>query len=531
MKKRWIVFAVYLVSALIFYHKTLQVYFLSDDWKLFYLLDRYGFAAIAFNFESEFIRIIPCILLSALYFLFGISSALPFHLLGVLLHAANAGLVFVLAEKIFGRYLKRGSSFFYSLIAGLIFLSLPYQVEAVTWMSGSSDLLACCFVLLSLIFYHEFKISARQKHLFFSVFFFLLAALSKESSLFLPLLIFLLEMIGERKQMLSVARTVIFYFIPILIYALLNRFLTGYFITPGVSIFTNMSFALFLENYFLYAAKFFALYRLLPPEIKDVLKLLMEYKAVVLPAVAAILLAIYFWMRKKLVARPEIKLAAFCLIAWGVSLLPVIHLETSFVGSPQSDRYGYLPSVFFVLLVAMIAALINRKAISIGAVCLVLIWFYAEVNALNRNWFRASGMAQKILKEFRPADGTLYITNLPDNFNGAYFLRNGLSEAISVTYQQDFVDRLYVISYHTITSENDEANAKLISDSVCRIIFTIPEAKIPPSAKIFTLVPDTTRYSYSEVSDTSFIATIKELPSNRTFYFYSAGSLHKIASW
>ena len=66
MKNRWLVLAVYFLSALIFYHKSLQVYFLSDDWKLFYLLDRYGFSAIASNFESEFIRIIPCVLLSAL---------------------------------------------------------------------------------------------------------------------------------------------------------------------------------------------------------------------------------------------------------------------------------------------------------------------------------------------------------------------------------------------------------------------------------------------------------------------------------
>src|SRR5436190_21066503 len=106
MKNRWLVFAAYLAMTLIFYHKALQVYFLSDDWKLFYLLDRYGFSALAFNFESEFIRIIPCLLLSTLYFLFGIASAVPFHLFSVLLHALNAFLVFILAEKIFKRHLQ-----------------------------------------------------------------------------------------------------------------------------------------------------------------------------------------------------------------------------------------------------------------------------------------------------------------------------------------------------------------------------------------------------------------------------------------
>jgi hypothetical protein len=55
MKNRWLVFAVYLILVFVFYHKALQVYFLWDDWKLFYLLDRYGFFALTFNFESEVI--------------------------------------------------------------------------------------------------------------------------------------------------------------------------------------------------------------------------------------------------------------------------------------------------------------------------------------------------------------------------------------------------------------------------------------------------------------------------------------------
>jgi hypothetical protein len=529
MKNRWLVFAVYLLSAVIFYHKSLQVYFLSDDWKLFYLLNRYGFSAITFNFESEFIRIIPCVLLSVLYFLFGISSAFPFHLFSVLVHAANAFLVFVLAEKIFNRHLKQGSSFLYSLTAGLIFLSLPYQAEAVTWMSGTSELLACFFVLLTLIFYYNYKISTERKHLFLSALFFLFAVLSKESSLFVPLLIIVLEAFSmrERKQIFPSAQPVTVYFVPVLTYALLNKFLTGYFITPGVSIFVNIPFSLFLKNYFLYAAKFFALYRLLPPGARDILKFIIEYKSIAIPATFAVLLLLYFLFRKKPSFRNEgSRLILLALAAFIISLLPVIHLETSFVGSPQSDRYGYLPSVFFVILVSAMAALITRKGIVIGILCLVMVWFYTQVQALNSNWMRAGDMVKKITNEFHPADGISYITNIPDNFNGAYFLRNGLAEAVSVINNRDYLGRIQTISYHTITSERDEAHVEIISDSVCRITFARPEKQIPPSEKIFTVVPDMSRYSYSEVSDTSFVVTIKKIPFKSTRYYYNRGSLH-----
>jgi protein O-mannosyl-transferase len=522
MKNRWLVFAAYLALTFLFYHKALQVYFLSDDWKLFYLLDKYGFSALRFNFESEFIRIIPCVLLSGLYFIFGIASAFPFHLLSVLLHALNAFLVFILAEKIFSRYLKNENRSLYSFVAGLIFISLPYQVEAVTWMSGTSDLAACYLVLLSLIFYFDYKNSGLQKNLFISVLFFLLAALSKESSLFLPLLIIVLEMFSMRKQMLL---TVSVYFIPVVIYALLNKFLTGYFITPGVNIFTNMPFFLFLKNYFLYAAKFFALYRLLPDEIRDALKVVFEYKMIVIP-VWCIALFIMYNIRKKASLKSAGKLMVLMLIAFIISLLPVIHLETSFVGSPQSDRYGYLPSVFFVILVSVIIALINKKVITMAALCLAMVWFYINIQAQNSNWVIAGGMVKKIVNEFKPADGISYITNIPDNYNGAYFLRNGLSDAVSAINHHNLAGQIQMISYHTITSGADKAMAERISESVYLVAFAKTENKIPASEKIFMLVPNTARYSYSKISDTSFVVTVKNLPAQNTFYYYSTGSLY-----
>ena len=528
MKNRWLVFAVYLLATLIFYHKALQVYFLSDDWKLFYLLDRHGFSAIAFNFESEFIRIVSCALLSALYFVFGIGSAVPFHLLSVLLHAFNSILVFILAEKIFSRYVIGEGSVFYSFIAGLLFLSLPYQVEAVTWMSGTSDLIACCFVLLSLIKYYDYKISNEKKQLVMSVLFFLPAVLSKESSLFLPLFVLVLEL-WEKRRIFPSIRTVALFFFPLLFYLAINKLLTGYFITPGISIFTNMSFSLLAENYFLYTAKFFALYRLLPSEIREVLKLIAEHKAMGLMILTLAVAGGYFMVRKFWsVKKSEAGLILLLLMAMMISLLPVIHLETSFVGSPQSDRYGYLPSVFFVILVSVIISFVKRKVIVTGVLCLLIAWFYTGVQIQNQNWIRAGEIVKGIVKKFNPKEGTLYITNIPDNFNGAYVLRNGLGEAASVLHHRDFLESIHVISYQTITSEKDAAHAELLNDSACHIIFSELEMKIPAAEKIFTLVPDTAHYAYSDVSDTSFTVTIKKPPPNINLYFYSRGNLHAV---
>jgi hypothetical protein len=137
-------------------------------------------------------------------------------------------------------------------------------------------------------------------------------------------------------------------------------------------------------------------------------------------------------------------------------------------------------------------------------------------------------MVQKIVNEFKPAEGVSYITNIPDNFNGVYFLRNGLSDAVSAINHRDFSGRIQMISYHTITSKADSVSAEKTVTSACHVIFAMPEKKIPVSEKIYMLVPDTAQYFYSEVSDTSFTVIVKELPAKNTFYYYSAGSLHVV---
>jgi protein O-mannosyl-transferase len=70
------------------------------------------------------------------------------HLENILLHAANAVLVFYLALRIFQRL-----GFFDNLLpfaAALLFALHPLNTEAVNWISGRTDLLAGFFILLSM---------------------------------------------------------------------------------------------------------------------------------------------------------------------------------------------------------------------------------------------------------------------------------------------------------------------------------------------------------------------------------------------
>lgn len=117
------------------------------------------------------------------YQIFG-RSALGFHLVNVALHVAVVGALFLLTARLFQ---SRGLAFWVSLLFALH----PIHTESVAWISGVTDLELTVFYLLS---FYWFVKSARpagksdRRTQLAMLATFLLAALSKEQALTLPLL-------------------------------------------------------------------------------------------------------------------------------------------------------------------------------------------------------------------------------------------------------------------------------------------------------------------------------------------------------
>lgn len=109
-----------------------------------------------------------------------------FHLVNVLLHAANALLVHRLAS----RRLGPGPG---SLLAALVFALHPVQTEAVTYVSGRSVSLMAIGCLLSM----ESREWPRAGHVL-SPAFFLAALLVRETALILPVALLLWDRLGGR---------------------------------------------------------------------------------------------------------------------------------------------------------------------------------------------------------------------------------------------------------------------------------------------------------------------------------------------
>jgi protein O-mannosyl-transferase len=73
-------------------------------------------------------------------------NSFGYHLMNAAFHAANSALVYFLILLISGDH-------FMAIFAGLLFSSQPVQTEAVSWISGRSNVLFLFFYLASLIFY------------------------------------------------------------------------------------------------------------------------------------------------------------------------------------------------------------------------------------------------------------------------------------------------------------------------------------------------------------------------------------------
>jgi tetratricopeptide (TPR) repeat protein len=117
--------------------------------------------------------------------LFGLNPA-GHHLVSVLLHAANAVLLFLLLQGITG---LRGRS----LMVAALFALHPVNVESVAWAAERKNVLSMLFFLLSL---HAYVRYARKSSLlrYAAVFFlFALGLLSKAQVITLPFLLLLLD--------------------------------------------------------------------------------------------------------------------------------------------------------------------------------------------------------------------------------------------------------------------------------------------------------------------------------------------------
>ncbi len=147
--------------------------------------------------KSKFYRPIQEISYALDYHLWGLNP-FGFHLTNSLLHIGCALLFSLLLYQIF-------KNPFISFWGGAFFVAHPVHTEAVAYIAGRADSLALLFILLSLSCYIR-ALKGKSIFLIVSLFSFLLALFSRESSLIFPLVILAYNFVFSKEKNVNPVR-------------------------------------------------------------------------------------------------------------------------------------------------------------------------------------------------------------------------------------------------------------------------------------------------------------------------------------
>jgi tetratricopeptide (TPR) repeat protein len=286
-------------------------------------------------------------------YLFGLDESFM-HLENILLHGLNTLLVYFVALRI---YRKKGvASTLLPFVAALFFALHPINTEAVNWISGRTDLLACSFVLLSLML----LLAALEKNNVYlclaSMSALLLGCLAKEVAvLFIPAAVYLIYVYDKNTSSPFIVRLKSrFKYYGISVFAFVSYFMLRHFafakgdsgiatatagvLKDDVNIFSTLRIT--LKVYGFYLKKLF-----LPWPLNFGIDGISNYYVVF--GIILIALCLYLLLRRDIIA--ALFITSFCIIS------PAILVALGGMAWTRiAERYLYIPSATFAVAISYV---------------------------------------------------------------------------------------------------------------------------------------------------------------------------------
>ncbi|HZW40535.1 MAG TPA: hypothetical protein VFF33_14645 [Ignavibacteriaceae bacterium] len=361
--------AVYLPSINIFYIND-EIAFIERT-KVNNLFDLFSFFNFQ-NFDGSYYRPIGNIIAGKITF-FTNQNLVLIRLFNILIHILNAFLVYQL-----GKRLLKNLEYYnlLSAMAAIIFLVHPLHDYAVIWHTALFERAMTAFYLIALVFFIDKKI-------LLSLFFAVLAILSKEMAFSIPLVVLVIAVYNEIDKKEIAFQSLLFFaaaitIILIRIFFLNNNFLTSPDTHPNAGILT------IFKNIFLFAGLVFY-----PLNIDDV-KTFIQNNAYIIYVVIILLVCISFLFYKFVNNKKQIILLILLFI---LMILPASRLLMRW--------YDYLPSVALCLLIPVVLFELKRIK-SIAAVILIL-FVVVEIFSLVKKefaWKEVSISGKELLSNF-----------------------------------------------------------------------------------------------------------------------------------
>jgi len=321
-----------------------------------------------------------------------------YHLLNVLLHGANAVLVYILARRLLAlsdatadeRARTAGAA-----VAALFFAVHPLRVESVAWITERRDMLSLCFMLVATLHYlRAARDDDRTRQYVLALVSFVCALLSKATVVTLPAVLLLLNVYPLRRLTAdaAAARTIAIELAPFFALSALAGLLSLVALSPPEQL--GVAAKVMLSAY---ATVFYFLKTLWPTQLAALYErppgfdaFAPEYVASGLVVVGLVVAVIA--LRKRY---PGVAAAA---AAYAVIILPLLGIVQN---GPQlaADRYTYHASPALAILVGAGVALVpaaRRRAVEFLA-ALVIVALSAATWMQLRYWQDSDALWSRVL--------------------------------------------------------------------------------------------------------------------------------------
>jgi lipoprotein NlpI len=390
----------------------------------------------------------------------GQSSAM-YHLTNLILHLMVSLLVYLFLKRITKEDLL-------SLLFALWFSIHPLNVNAVSWIAGRNDLLAALFSLLSVLSFIKYREGNGRKYLYLFSVCYILAMLSKEIGVLIPVILFFYILLLKPPASFTVdfvklktgGLKLIREFIPLLtasVVPALIYFLLRLFLSP-VKVREEMSVISFFQNTnipFEYIAKIFYFFEFVPLSMTNI-------TLVILGGLFSLILLIAVIVNKK----TDYKKFFFGLVFFLLFVLPsmFVRVPASDGGFNYIDCRVYLPLTgFFIMLISIIPKGLLKFQIKstrlAAAVTLAVVFLYSlTFSAIENQYYKNGKVFWSRLIEIYPERATYWMGLGFYYFDNKDFI-NAAACAERAVYLKPEMSEFYSKGALAYMNAGDNANA------------------------------------------------------------------------
>jgi len=420
-------FVFFTLLSLLLYYPCINNFFVLDDLTRLVVIIKGSLGGEAFHYTP-----VPLIIYRISYLVFGIDPV-PIRIMHILINGAFCFFAFKLSYRLFLWFGNNNRELVKSLLVGCLLSVSYFHVESIAYFNSLHELLYSLFFILGIYYYMVFRDAGKKYSLLSALVFYSLSIFSKETAVSFVLCIFTAELLVYKQTFKKSLSTTLPFIVITLIFIAARYFIYPYVdeIKGSFNLISIISESvknfIFTFTAFIASLDFMALKEIYRLNNSDLISSVREMAIQYPGAIAAIILSALFY------AAALIKSDKIIFISFGFIFISIL----SFIWLIAYERYLYLPSAGFCILVIHFTykQLNKGRAIRYISIIILLIFFvYNIINLINKrdNWEIAAETSKSTIAEIilqtkeLPAGTIVGFKNLPDNYRGAWILRGGI---------------------------------------------------------------------------------------------------------